>query len=286
MDKLNNGQGAPEPIEENIEEPAGDQGGEGGEENLDEGQGEAFGEGYAGQAVEGEGEEARGRAAAPAAPEEPPYVLELREKLAAMEEKLGARAEAQSPKEPEPTKLTEEWFKENEKHWGFQTVKDEETGKDVTTFNQRTFLTEQMNFGRWVLAEARKYADQVVHGNVSDIRFEAALADLERKHPDIRQHATNIKDYLKKRYQPKDMSNPEFMIDGYRWSKGGASPARSGQPPKRNAKVSLAPANRSGRPGDFKQAPLGPIARRQIASGEFKDEAEYRAWQRSNMAKV
>lgn len=283
MDKVNGNEAADPNEVENQDVVAGE--GEGGED-IDEGAGDPGGDGAAGEGGEGGGEGEATRAAATAVVEEPPYVLEMREQIAEMREKMEAKAETQEPKDQQPPKLTEEWFKENEKHWGFATVKDEETGKDVTTFNQRQFLTEQMNYGRWLLSEARAYADKVVHGNVSDIRFEATLADLERKHPDIRQHATNIKDYLKKRYQPKDFANPEFMIDGYRWSKGGSSPARGAQPPKRNAKVSLAPANRSGRPGDLKQRPLGPIAKRQIASGEFKDEAEYRAWERANMTRV
>lgn len=226
----------------------------------------------------------------PATEEKPAYVLELEKRLEEAESIIKSRAESQpKPAEEKPFVMDDKWLDEQAGHFGFRTFKDEETGKEVTSMSPRQFMKEIFGLVKHAVGEARKYTDETVHGNVSDMRFETVLSDLERKHPDIRKYASAIKgDYLKKRYQPKDFSNPDFIMDGYYWAKGrGPAPAAPVNTTKRNVKVMTpAPAGKGGGQPQGKNTPLGANARQMIASGMFKDEAEYRAWAKADLKKL
>jgi hypothetical protein len=120
------------------------------------------------------------------------------------------------------------------------------------------------------------------------MRFETAVTELEAKYPDIRKHAAAIKnEYLKKRYQPKDFSNPDFIVDGLYWARGKAgTQAPQVASTKKNVRVVMpASANKNGKPvGSLK--PLSPFQKQMINDGTFKDEKELRAWEKADLSRV
>lgn len=220
-------------------------------------------------------------------PEEPAYVREMRDQITALQDQLKTRAgNVDQPKAPEPVQpMTEEKWVEFEKSLGFVRSRSED-GQETINVNPRTFAQSQREMLAYVLAEAKKYADEQVHGNTSEIKFNAVLEQLSAKTPDVKNYSKAIQEYLSKRYQAKDRSNPEFMMDGYWWAKAqnrSNTPKPAGGPPPKRRIVSPA------RPGGNGNANNKPVAltafeRQQIKEGFFKDEAELLAYKRKNLS--
>jgi hypothetical protein len=202
-------------------------------------------------------------------------------------EKLEKALETKAEPQPEPAKgggFTPEFSSQLQKDFGFTRVKGED-GQEVTSISPEQFAKGMFNAMGEVLKMARDHAESLVHGTTSEIRVDSVISDMAVKTPDIRRYAPQIKEYLKKRYSPKDHSNPDYIMDGYYRAKGmgPTSPA----PASDRSKVRImtpAPSNRPGKPVAGK--PLGPVARKLIESGQFKDEAEYRAWAGSDVSKL
>lgn len=215
-----------------------------------------------------------------------PYVKDLSAKIEDLTQKLAARAEAQpEPAQPGSGAPSPEFLAEMEKDFGFARVKDE-GGNEVVTMNQSQFVKGMLQFGRHLMNMSRSYADGLVHTNTSEIRTDSVISDLAQKTPDINRYRSEIKEYLKKRYAPKDQSNADYVMDGYYRAKGmngGAAPV-AGQN-RSNVRVlpTPAPSNRGGRPAG---KGLGGIARNLISSGTFKDEKEFNAWQNADLNKL
>lgn len=159
---------------------------------------------------------------APAEPEEPQYVIDMRNRLQALEEKMEPKGEEQkenaAPAQKEPT--AEEWG-QFEKAWGFARSKDED-GNETLAIDPRKLMDTVTKRLSLAVQMANDYADKLVHGNVSDIRYDSQLSTMASK-PEfagIREYSNAIQEYLKGRYQPKDFGNPKFIADGFWWAKG------------------------------------------------------------------
>lgn len=229
----------------------------------------------------------------PETPETPAEIDPRDQRIQALEETLAEIREQMKPKGEQPvtqpavTEPTAEWYEERTRAFGFssQKVKNAEgREEEITSLNHRQFVKELMNFGREILGMARQHTDTTLHSNVSDMRFEAILSDMERKTPDIRKHGAAIKEYLKKRYAPKDQANPDFIMDGYIWARGNAAIRGTG-PAKPGVKVRVvSPAKPGVKPAGGTALTQGE--RQMIADGTFKDEAELRAWKKADLTKL
>jgi hypothetical protein len=162
------------------------------------------------------------QAETPAEPEEPQYVVDMRNRLQALEEKLEPKGE--EPKENAPAEkrepTAEEWG-QYEKAWGFARSKDED-GNETLAIDPRKLMDTVTKRLSMAVQMANDYADKLVHGNVSDIRYDSQLTTMSAK-PEfagIREYSNAIQEYLKGRYQPKDYGNPKFIADGFWWAKG------------------------------------------------------------------
>lgn len=162
------------------------------------------------------------QAETPAEPEEPQYVVDMRNRLQALEEKLEPKGEEPQENAPaekrEPT--AEEW-QTFEKNWGFARSKDED-GNETLAIDPRKLMDTVTKRLSMAVQMANDYADKLVHGNVSDIRYDSQLTTMATK-PEfagIREYSNAIQEYLKGRYQPKDFGNPKFIADGFWWAKG------------------------------------------------------------------
>lgn len=161
--------------------------------------------------------------------EEPPYVLEMRKQLDDLKtwreekEKVFAREkeETESPREPQPIS-EEEWEKKIIPSWGI-TQGANEDGSKYININPKQLITRIGEALSKVRSDMKSEYESMLHENVSVYRQNETLTDLEREHKDIKQFAPQIKEYLKKRYHPRDHSNKDFNLDGYWWAKGQAS---------------------------------------------------------------
>ncbi len=229
--------------------------------------------------------------AEPAAPaDEPPaYVKQIQDQVADLQEKLKARAEPQ-PAEPKPAEIKEpspEFWEAQKAMLGFTKAKGDD-GNEVVSLNEDKFIKGVFSLVREGVQQAMRYADQQVHGNVADMRFETTLARLEQKTPDIRKFSEDIRKFIDTRYKnPQDKSNPDIVMEAYDLVKGramrlGKLPAVPARPGGRV--VPPAPAGSRGKPA----APSALTAQeRAMVASEFGgDEKAYRAWRDMDPSKL
>lgn len=152
---------------------------------------------------------------------------QLQARLEELSEKLESKAgdqpdegEGDKPPAPRAEPTPEEWSK-IEKDWGFVRAKDE-NNLDVVQVDPQKIIKSFVSRMDYLFAEAKKYADSVVHGNTSDIRFDAVLTDMAAKpgFQDIRSYSDAIRKTMNTRYMPKDRSNPKFIEAAYFEAKG------------------------------------------------------------------
>jgi hypothetical protein len=164
-------------------------------------------------------------------PDETPTPDPRDEKIAALEASIEEIKAAQTPKGSEqpketpseqPKDLTPDQWVEAEKGWGFARNKNAETGEESLAIDPRKLLMRISASLDNAVLRAQQYTDKLVHGNVSDIRFDSVMGGMEKKpgFTDIRQYSEAVRGYMKDRYDPKDHSNPKFIEDGYYWAKG------------------------------------------------------------------
>jgi hypothetical protein len=226
--------------------------------------------------------------------EESPAVDPRDEKIAALEAKFEEMRLAQEAKGEEkppvpaseaPKEMTPQQWEEAEKGWGFARSKNPDTGEESLSIDPKKLLMRISASMDAVVARANEYTDKLVHGNVSDIRFDSVLGGMEKKSgfTDIRQYSEAVKQYLKERYNPKDHSNPRFIEDGYFWAKGKnmknavkkaaagmernktiVKPAGAGAPPAaKGGKLTVASMNQE---------------QRHLAEQTFRDMPKEKAW--------
>lgn len=231
----------------------------------------------AGDAGKGEGDQT------PAPSDEPPaYVKDLQDRLEKAEKALAVKATDQ-PTPKDQGSPTPEFFEQMKKDLGLSKTKDE-SGQEITSLNPDQLTKGLLNFGREILAAAKAHAESMVHGSTSEIRTDAILSELSVKTPDIRRYTPQIKEYIKARYQPKDFSNPTFIMDGYYWAKGKGGPAPAANGDRSKVRVitpsRVTPGNKTG-----SAKPLGTIERSMIGK-EFRDEKELRAFRDADLSKL
>lgn len=218
-----------------------------------------------------------------------PKFQEMMQTVADLQEQLKIRAEEQPGKkeqEPPRERTPQEWA-EVERGWGFSRGKNED-GTEFINVDPRKMIERMNVMANQLLDITRKERDEAVHGSTSEIRFNTVVDDMAKKTPDLKQYSDAIRDYLKKRYQPKDFSNPDFIMDGYFWAKGKGMKnvvKRVEQGQERNRKIikPASPANNGKAPGD---APLTAQERKLIADGVYKDEAELRRWKKADLSRI
>ncbi len=229
---------------------------------------------------------------APPTPEpEPSYVVELRQTVNDLKEQLETRLKEKPPEQPaapayqEPT--PQDWL-EIERGFGFSRGKDETSGQEFVNIEPRKTIEGMRRMVTAAMANLEKKFSEQLHGNVSDIRFNAVVEDMAGKHVDIRQHLPEIKEYLK-RYEPQDRSNPKFIEDGLWWARGKkskAAVAAANDSTRRNVRV-VTPANNRGTgkaPGGG--AALTEAERKMIQDGHFASEKELNDWKKADMSKI
>jgi hypothetical protein len=134
-------------------------------------------------------------------------------------------------------------------------------------------------------ARAQKYADELVHGNVSDIRFDSLVSSMEKNpaYRDIRQYTEGIDKFISQFFQPKDKSNPKIVEAALIWARGknmknAVKKAAAGM--ERN-KIIVKPAVSGATPapkgGKLTVAAMSP-EQRHIAEQTFRDKPKEVAW--------
>jgi len=234
------------------------------------------------------------------AEEAAPEVDPRDEKIASMEaaiqemrEKLNPKGEEQ-PKETQPAPVVKlkdmnpEQRDATYRSWGLHLRKfNGEDGKEQTEVN---INPEQLVEGivsrfNMVLQMAQEYTDKMVHGNVSDIRLDSVLSEMEKKpgFTDIRQHSDAIKQFLKENYHPKDHSNPKMIDIAFNYAKGkGLKNAvkKAVQSTDRN-KVIVKPAGNGAAPAK-ETGKLSPATmtneQRRLAESTFRNMPKEKAW--------
>lgn len=226
-----------------------------------------------------------------------PRLQEALDKIAELEKRLEPKGEEQEKQEPAPkgpTRLKDmppEQRQETLKGWGITQSKrkNPDTGEEesYTNMDPEAFVEAVVGRLGMVLDMAKSYADQTIHGNTSEIRFDTVLSSMEKKagFQDIRQYSEAVRQYLKDRYQPKDHSNPKFIEDGYFWAKGKNlknAVKKAIQSTDRNKRI-VKPAS-GGAPAPKPSGKLTPETmtneQRRLAESTFRGMPREQAWKK------
>ena len=163
--------------------------------------------------------------------QEPEYVKSLRSELAEIkqwkEEQTRTYAEEQERAKAEqnkPREMTDQEWGDVEKRWGLIDAVNKETGEKEINIIPRRLIDTVIKTIQYGLNQQKDWFDKALHERTNSYQLDSVFSELEKRPnapvSDVRQYSTAIREYLGKRYHPKDHSNPEYVLDAYYWSKG------------------------------------------------------------------